>query len=637
MITKWIPLLASVLLVFGTQSGVADTVILKNGRQIENCQATRKGDAYVIKQNGMEFTVSAATVASVEAKPVIVPTAVPPTPPPNAVPQSDALPGASPASPSKPVSASFTAQTPRPPSSALSGLLLPRQDVPATLLPRVRQAFTPEQLAHFRDEIEEQFRKSDQFDLEREVARVMLDPRVPDALNPKWEYYAKWQRASYQPIIDAVRAARERRGNIYQQQKEKWILTDQITVPGNITNKDTLTIRYVAGQADGSVKKFIWGDDEDVVCLTGQVQIHAHQTLEIRPGAIVIAAAFLDEVNKGAAPEKMRRLLIDFFRENTDPGQWDYHINKAMQEHGFQKDQWFGHIIVLGIGGTFLARGKEEQPIVMVSESSTNETTPLDWHGPIYGTGVMDYCLVSDNMIIKNGGPQVAFARSFCDDNCVCHAGYGTIVANRFYRAFNGAVELTGAAEFYRNAVYCPWGGGVRADDYGPDKAFPAQIHDNLVYLNNIGIITNYVGRVTIHQNTIVPDPGFPFCIINESRTDVSAESNYYGTNDPVEIDNRIKDKRDDAKLGEVKFRPWLTSPDSDLDGLTDDEEQKLGTDPHCMDTDGDFCIDGLEVNQYKTDPLNQDTDNDGVPDGIEVFRKTDPLRGVGNGSPKVQ
>jgi outer membrane protein OmpA-like peptidoglycan-associated protein/opacity protein-like surface antigen len=66
---------------------------------------------------------------------------------------------------------------------------------------------------------------------------------------------------------------------------------------------------------------------------------------------------------------------------------------------------------------------------------------------------------------------------------------------------------------------------------------------------------------------------------------------------------------------------------DSDGDGLTDEEEAALGTDPFNRDTDGDGLSDGDEVKKYKTDPLNPDTDFDGLSDGQEVMvYKTDPL-----------
>ena len=66
---------------------------------------------------------------------------------------------------------------------------------------------------------------------------------------------------------------------------------------------------------------------------------------------------------------------------------------------------------------------------------------------------------------------------------------------------------------------------------------------------------------------------------------------------------------------------------DTDGDGLTDDYEMQIGTDPNNPDTDGDGLTDGAEVLKYKTDPLNPDSDFDGLKDGAEVFKyKTDPL-----------
>ena len=66
---------------------------------------------------------------------------------------------------------------------------------------------------------------------------------------------------------------------------------------------------------------------------------------------------------------------------------------------------------------------------------------------------------------------------------------------------------------------------------------------------------------------------------------------------------------------------------DSDGDGLTNDEEAQLGTDPFNPDTDGDELGDGREVKELSTNPLNPDTDGDGLSDGDEVLRRsTDPL-----------
>ena len=65
---------------------------------------------------------------------------------------------------------------------------------------------------------------------------------------------------------------------------------------------------------------------------------------------------------------------------------------------------------------------------------------------------------------------------------------------------------------------------------------------------------------------------------------------------------------------------------DADLDGVSDDQEKQLGTDPKNIDTDGDGVIDPEEVNTYHTDPLKSDTDADGFGDGAELRRGYDPL-----------
>ncbi len=66
---------------------------------------------------------------------------------------------------------------------------------------------------------------------------------------------------------------------------------------------------------------------------------------------------------------------------------------------------------------------------------------------------------------------------------------------------------------------------------------------------------------------------------------------------------------------------------DTDGDGLSDEDEVALGTDPLNRDFDVDGLLDGREVNQIGTDPLNDDSDGDGLKDGAEVDQYgTSPL-----------
>jgi outer membrane protein OmpA-like peptidoglycan-associated protein len=98
-----------------------------------------------------------------------------------------------------------------------------------------------------------------------------------------------------------------------------------------------------------------------------------------------------------------------------------------------------------------------------------------------------------------------------------------------------------------------------------------------------------------------------------------------------------LTDNLDDIKTGgndafwqlSLTLFAFLEAPNNDLDGdgLTNDDEKKLGTDPRNPDTDGDGLRDGEEVHVYHTDPLNKDTDGDGLTDGEEVLKyHTDPL-----------
>ncbi|GHC39933.1 Ig domain-containing protein [Roseibacillus persicicus] len=65
---------------------------------------------------------------------------------------------------------------------------------------------------------------------------------------------------------------------------------------------------------------------------------------------------------------------------------------------------------------------------------------------------------------------------------------------------------------------------------------------------------------------------------------------------------------------------------DADSDGLPDQEEELLGTNPDLADTDGDGCDDGYEVDAG-LDPLLADSDGDGFGDHYEITTTlSDPL-----------
>lgn len=70
-----------------------------------------------------------------------------------------------------------------------------------------------------------------------------------------------------------------------------------------------------------------------------------------------------------------------------------------------------------------------------------------------------------------------------------------------------------------------------------------------------------------------------------------------------------------------------ICDTDIDGDGLSNDEEVSLGTEPYLTDSDNDGLSDYDEINVYMTDPLLPDSDGDGVSDAEEInFYATDPV-----------
>jgi hypothetical protein len=75
--------------------------------------------------------------------------------------------------------------------------------------------------------------------------------------------------------------------------------------------------------------------------------------------------------------------------------------------------------------------------------------------------------------------------------------------------------------------------------------------------------------------------------------------------------------------------RASLQPPDSDSDGITDEQEILFGTNPNQSDSDNDGLADPDELSRigsgYLTDPLRSDTDNDGMNDLQEALADTNP------------
>ena len=120
---------------------------------------------------------------------------------------------------------------------------------------------------------------------------------------------------------------------------------------------------------------------------------------------------------------------------------------------------------------------------------------------------------------------------------------------------------------------------------------------------------------------------GIQIPISEVAKFDISAGYNYTFT-DNLNLYSGAKPTDGYFNLGIGLTFDISCSNDNDEDGLTNDQEKELGTDPNNSDTDGDGLMDGLEVTKYMTNPLKADTDGDNLSDKDEIMNyKTSPVK----------
>lgn len=92
----------------------------------------------------------------------------------------------------------------------------------------------------------------------------------------------------------------------------------------------------------------------------------------------------------------------------------------------------------------------------------------------------------------------------------------------------------------------------------------------------------------------------------------------------PVDEEVPVEIAPEDASVPETAATASSTV-DTDRDGLTDEEETRLGTATRSADTDNDGLSDADEIKTWGTNPLNPDTDGDTYLDGVEVQNGFNP------------
>jgi hypothetical protein len=90
---------------------------------------------------------------------------------------------------------------------------------------------------------------------------------------------------------------------------------------------------------------------------------------------------------------------------------------------------------------------------------------------------------------------------------------------------------------------------------------------------------------------------------------------------------NTMYQVRQDGTVTPLTTHGGVGGTDTDGDGLSDERETSLATDPSSADTDLDGLDDGVEVNVHGTNPLAKDSDKDRLSDRVEIlFKRTNPL-----------
>lgn len=150
-----------------------------------------------------------------------------------------------------------------------------------------------------------------------------------------------------------------------------------------------------------------------------------------------------------------------------------------------------------------------------------------------------------------------------------------------------------------------------------------------VLFLNQKLTITPYVIKESDAESSNINSISEPE---NKEENIVKKDSDGDGLDDEVEVRIGSNPKAADSDSDglndkrEYELGTSLTSSDTDNDGLEDGKEVNLGSDPKDTDTDNDGLDDKQEFYNTGTNLLSYDTDGDGLGDGSEVNTyETDP------------
>jgi len=159
---------------------------------------------------------------------------------------------------------------------------------------------------------------------------------------------------------------------------------------------------------------------------------------------------------------------------------------------------------------------------------------------------------ITDNSSEQGGGIYLYEATATIDGNF-----FGN---NKAYERGGGIYLERGTATMDSNF----FGSNVAPDKQGGgicSVGTPLSISYSVITQNTDGIKIGSTNVVISNCNFYGNEN---YAVINESSPDIDATNNWWGTVDPMEINQKIYDFFDDESLGKVLYNPFLLSPDTD-------------------------------------------------------------------------
>ena len=203
--------------------------------------------------------------------------------------------------------------------------------------------------------------------------------------------------------------------------------------------------------------------------------------------------------------------------------------------------------------------------------NSTIHGNVADGGGGIYTDGGKH--VISNNIITNNSALfERGFGRSGSGGG-ICIIGSGEITNNTIrdnYAVQDGggiyallySSSLSITNNLISNNSVSEWGGGI----YG-DSAFGSEltlfVNHNVITGNSDGVyLADVDAKSTINNNNIYNNEIYG--VINVTTFDIDAKNNWWGTIDPMEINQKIYDFFDKEKYGKVLYNPFLLAPDTE-------------------------------------------------------------------------